>query len=503
MEPSTEQQEVAPPTPEVALAPTQDVGTFWERLDQVLALNVESARMRENVETLLGEFPDQVNINQAYKSAIFQPERLALSSSDDANMELAGEPIVLPPLNNNFHRSAETFSSFRIRLNRPLLKVKSVQLVSASIPNATIQIPDNQLIFFYYKIQTIAASSSFYNPTLVYAIGSVVESAGFYYQALTNVPVGNLPGNPSFWINLGAVGGIAGTRPNYFQLSYENIQYVFILPTNYSPPEIAAPPSWNAWNRTFNGYQDLVDTLNACAANIVIWDPVTSPYPGTASIANDVSFQYNATLNRIVFVPKDTANYYYIPCGYADKQIDAFIANKLQSVNPEVALWLPRAYKSGYILNTRLGFTWNGLTNIRNFFNPVLIARNLYPYMRPADPFLIAGGGVGNPNLEWNTNVVTAQSYPDLVYTSVCRIYTDITLGSTQDSVGEGNLLSVVPMNANNLGIAFYQSAFNNPLTKIPETITEFNIRLITDAGDPLYLPNSAVVNLELAITYK
>ena len=40
---------------------TKDVGTFWERLDQVLQLNLQAAQMRERVDDLLEEFPDRVN----------------------------------------------------------------------------------------------------------------------------------------------------------------------------------------------------------------------------------------------------------------------------------------------------------------------------------------------------------------------------------------------------------------------------------------------------------
>ena len=110
------------------------------------------------------------------------------------------------------------------------------------------------------------------------------------------------------------------------------------------------------------------------------------------------------------------------------------------------------------------------------------------------------------------SNLITFNSYPDLVNTSCVRIYADFTLSSTLDSLGSAlpigtstqqGLLSIIPINTNNLGVGFYQNNFNNPLTKIPQNITEIAIFMLTDQGVPFYLPNSATVLLELAIEYK
>ena len=103
---------------------------------------------------------------------------------------------------------------------------------------------------------------------------------------------------------------------------------------------------------------------------------------------------------------------------------------------------------------------------------------------------------------DWTPNLLTANSYADLVNTSCVRVYCDTTFGSTQDSTGGGGLLSIVPVNTTNLGVGFYQNNFNNPLTKIPRIIPEINIRLLNDLGQPYLLPNSATVTLELAMEY-
>ena len=488
------ESEEAPPTIEqeqdVVAEPTRDVGTFWSRLDQVLELNLESARMRERVEELLEEFPAQSILRQSQASFLFQPERVTLSSNDDTT------PSLTAPTQDNIYNGKaqlETFSSFKLRLQKMLRGVRSIQLLSSSIPNALIQIPNNELIFFYYRIQSLAASTPIiYNPASVYQKGETVYTTvpvNHWYASKQNGNINHPVTDPNWWVDCGT----DGTRPNYFQLTtYDaedtptNMEYVYISPSTYFPEELG-PADYDLLNRTFADYQDLATTLEACAA-----------HPTNASIQNDVNFVYVPELNKIQFAGQDIFNaatnpngYYYIPCGYEDPNIADFYA----SIGPGI---LPD-FKPNYTLNSRLGFTWNGLlvdpfsTNPYNGWNN--FAGTLFLYMRPADP---------SPTFfAWNEQVTTANSYPNLVYSTVCRIFADFVLGSTQDSLSQGGLLGTVPMNATTLGIAFNQSTFNNPLTKIPENITEIEIRLETDSGDPFYLPNSAVVSLELAITYK
>lgn len=477
--------------------PTKTVGTFWDRLDQVLQLNLEAAKMREQVEGLLEEFPSFETSQRDYKSALFQPERIALSSSDDANTLVAaladtggGTEIV------ESHRRAESFSNFRIRFQKALRNVKGIQLISASIPNAVTNIPDNQCIFFYYRLRTLAAASlGAWNSATQYNPGDIVTFNTYNYVCIAQPPSpGFQPIVTQFWKQITLPGDL--TRPNYYDLNPNYIQWVFLIPTNYFQPERYAPQYYNTHNRTFQSYADLVASLSASALGTPL-PPAPIVNAQTASIPNDISFTYDATLNRIIFIPFNTGTYYYIPCGYEDPNLDLFIAQTL--LNPQLQYWLPLAYKSGYTLNSRCGFTWNGV-----FPNPVTTdpyatntLRNcLFNYMRPVDPGFPA-------SLQWNEDVVVAQSYPDLVYSSVCRIYTDVVLGSSEDSKSDGNLLAIVPVNTNNLGVAFYQSAYQNFYTKIPENIAEMNIRLVTDAGDPFYLPNSATVNLEIAVLYK
>jgi len=153
--------------------------------------------------------------------------------------------------------------------------------------------------------------------------------------------------------------------------------------------------------------------------------------------------------------------FYYIPCGYVDKNIDTFM--NLDTTKTFFGVNMPGSYVSQTTLNTRLGFTWMVYFKIhllfQMFFSSVTFAKSIYWYLRPKDPAFIYS--------QFAQNLITANSYADLVNTAAVRIYADITLGSTEDSEGQGGLLSVVPVSAGNLGVGFYQNNFNNPLTKI------------------------------------
>jgi hypothetical protein len=67
-----------------------------------------------------------------------QPDRFSVNSFDD------------PTLAQNPQESG-----FNVVLNTPLLNVKGVQLQRATIPQATVNIMDYQLVFWYYRLPTV------------------------------------------------------------------------------------------------------------------------------------------------------------------------------------------------------------------------------------------------------------------------------------------------------------------------------------------------------------
>lgn len=523
--PPTQQQDELPPTPaapveeavqqaegEAEVEPTKSVKNFWERLDEVFTQN---SQLREQMNELLEQFPDTQKINQDFKSFIFQPERLSLCSNDDIQPSTNPNTGLIPFSPAVGHVPSEKFSNFRIRLRRPLRNVKTIQLLSAVIPNAIQNIPDEQVFFFWYRLRKVGdgitinattANKGAWNGATNYGAGDIVTFLGNTFVAIqpnqNYQPVGVQLG--VWWSPV--VLPADTTRPNYYDINSYNIRYLWLSPTYYFPYEYSAAGNQLLFNRTFQDYNDIVNTLNFIIAQNNILN----------NAQNDISFQYDATLNKIIMVPNPanlTAGYYYLPCGYEDPNIKTFMNSTgiIYGLQEQFAANYLK-YIPGYTLNLRLGFTWNGV-----YPNPFLSANAwsnssllniLWWYMRKQDP------GFNPPNFlpTWIQNVITFNSYPDLVNTSCVRVYADFALGSTQDSLGSttpsgtptiDGLLSIVPVNTTNLGVGFYQNNFNNPLTKIPANLTEIGISMYTDQGLPYYLPNSASVLLELAMEYK
>ena len=518
-------EEAAPKEEEAA--PTKSVKNFWERLDEVFTQNVE---LKQRMEELVEQFPSEQRVNTGpYRSFIFQPERICLTSNESLipSTEIANQILV-----DGGHEDSETFSKFRVRLPRALVNVKSIELLSCVIPNAVANIPDNQLVFGYYKIRSVAMANRgawngataykagdivtylgqtwacgvavtgtvpqiywnltqltptptmpVWDVTATYLTGALVQYNGRVYQSQSNSNEGKIP-DVVYWVQTTLPADT--TRPNYYDLNPEQLQIFYFIPTFGPPPEDKPPNQQLMFNRTFQDYDELVLSLNAAAEF-------------NATIPNDVSFVFNPQQNKIQFIPSATAlaaGYFYMPAGYEDPNF-RIAAEAATNVFPGI-------FTPGYTLNLRCGFTWNGLFPnpflFQNIWATDLFARIVFWYLRPYDTIF-------PPATAWNQQLVTFNKYPDLVHTSCVKIYTDVTLGSTEEAQHlnqetRDGILGIVPVNTTNLGVGFYQNTLACPLTKVSRFIPEFGISLYTDQGAPYLLPNSATVLLELGITY-
>lgn len=134
------------------------------------------------------------------------------------------------------------YSSFNIKLPFPALKVKSLQLLSANIPQANANIPNTACVFWYYRFN-----------------------------------------------------GYTGQTPNA-----DNLYCVRLLPSYYKP-ELLNDPTLYGYNQTFKNYK----ALNTELALSVAHDPAFDNYEfysGTniyqiPFLPNEISFSYN-TNNR-------------------------------------------------------------------------------------------------------------------------------------------------------------------------------------------------------------
>lgn len=98
--------------------------------------------------------------------------------------------------------------------------------------------------------------------------------------------------------------------------------------------------------------------------------------------------------------------------------------------------------------------------------------------------------------------VFTADAYACLVYSSIIYVYTSIVGASSLDTSRNTNLLAITPMNAGNLGVAFSNQFVDNPLNKIAGDIHSVYIELRDEFGEPYVLSNNAVATFMLKVKY-
>ena len=321
---TTEQPSDVPTEPTPTQAPTRDVKTFWNRLDEVLG----------QLET---EVP--MTDQKPYKSAIFQPDRIVLSSHDDPDLFQA-----VYNLAQGGHQRAETFSSFKIRFSKSLIGVKSIQLLSCIIPAAISNIPDDECMFFFYRLRNLTQSSlGAWSVGTTYIQGDVVSYGGSFYISLVNNNFLSQPNtNPTVWNNCSAI----MSYPNMYDLKPANINSVYLNPTFSTPQEATANTNVLSYNRTFISYQDLVNSLNFCVTN-----GINNDGPGAVG----ASFAFDTVTNKIQFIPQASqiaAGYFFLPCGYSDPNILQYVTTYfgLATVNQNPLLY----YRPGSSLNLRL-----------------------------------------------------------------------------------------------------------------------------------------------------
>ena len=163
------------------------------------------------------------------------------------------------------------------------------------------------------------------------------------------------------------------------------------------------------------------------------------------------------------------------------------------------------------LLNTILGFTWNGQFNPMVFYlDPTQIAVNIEAYnyyrrMRPVPLYLSYAEEVGVVLQEQavTTQVYTAENYANLVYTSIVSVYATIVGGSTLNTQRSTNLLAIVSMNAGNLGVGYYQQFLEDALKVYDSDIYNIGIELRDEMDEPYVLGNNAICTFTMKLTYK
>lgn len=252
--------------------------------------------------------------------------------------------------------------------------------------------------------------------------------------------------------------------PNY-QLTFWYIRYDVTAPT---VPEYRCirffPSYWTGntngcpVNRLIANYQDLVALLNqaASATEDIALNPLFTQ--------NDVSFAYDGTTRKISMTGL-TAGFTYAIAGYNDPGV----ANLMNDIY--LAPDVPQPFVIGRTLDLRAGFCFPGT-------------------------------GARAPSVAVNVPIV-AESWGDLVYSQNVVLLANIVPGSSVSSAGNHNILATIPISSPPLGIANYSAPLVNWMTRIMKEVYEIEIRMMDDNNQPYFVPQNAIVNVELGFVFE
>ena len=366
-----------------------------------------------------------------FTSFLFQPDRVSINSRQS--------PIPYTSATLATYQT-QNFSRFTNNLQTPLLNVKSIELyrITASLPIPSI--PNDQTVFFYYRIPTIGG------------------------------------------------GGADKYNPDYSKLTSAYIKIVRLLTTFvYSPSRyLPAIADSYGFNGVFNDYPELAQILNRSASA----DPNAVDLAAYYT-AGDVSFSYDETTKKIIFQGNNyetvggVPQYYYIPCGLNDPNLPTVQANLISILGNSIF-----QFQQGYTLNKRLGFLWDGTNTTEG--PPDYGGAPNYTY--PIPDYV---SGLWIPRIRY-----FADSYADLLNTQNIFLYCDVVGGSTRDTNTSDQLLAVVPVTSGQLGTLLYQSSQDCPLRKTANSIYEISITMRTDTGADFWIPTNGFVNAEFLVKY-
>jgi len=236
-------------------------------------------------------------------------------------------------------------------------------------------------------------------------------------------------------------------------------------------------------------------------------------------------------LTTLWVVYTGTTSYTYLSAGYEDPVVFEFAQelqelsltwdfdfNALDPVGYELFSIPPQPITQYQTLNLRLGFTWDGIYTwsyntrftggLQQVFQNGSIPAMLFNRLRPVPLYrltLLPEAGLTTPidfGDPYIATTYTADAYCNLVYSSVVSIYTSIIGPSTTDTQRNTNLLSIVPMDCNNLGVTFYQPTISNKYNRVMKDIYQIYFEFRREDGEPYYFSNNAIITLQLGLTY-
>jgi hypothetical protein len=387
---------------------------------------------------------------QVVKSRVNQPERLLIRSDDDTT---------------NPNQSG--FFQFQVNLPTPVLDAKRCQIIRTTIPNIQLQIPDYQLVFYYYNLPTATTAPANQYLEAVRLFPSYYQApAGLAYTPTKNRYVTD-PNDLVSLLNTAASAGGDAVAVNPLWTAGD-VTFAY----NAVTKQITMTGNTAGRFYTPAGYADPIVNANQNPTVGSAWAANTAYAPGTyVQNGGNRFITFGGSNGTAVFNTDNawTQLYQPISCPQYNNAATTF-------VQPQV---------SQYTLNLRLGYALSGNSPGRQSF---------------------AGGNRLYANIVnvafANAVAVPSDSFPDLVYTNSVALYASFATGASLTSNNKHNLLAVVPVQTISLGVNNYIAATSNLLTKLSQTINNVTIEMRDSADQPYILPDNASVDLEVSFSY-
>ena len=353
-----------------------------------------------------------------------------------------------------------------------------------------------------------------WNNVADFSLGDYVTYNGVLYQSLVNGNVDNQPNispvfwSPNDWDNL--TDYKLGDIVMYGGNQYKCITAVFTENNVANPapnitPNVWFPLYWN--NATSYSVGDIISYLGVF---YIAKKPSLNQTPSTFSAywSPQTFWAYAGSPNifprpDIVGIHAITKQFDYVDVweGIPQYPFPVGIAGQPFVTNPK------------RILNTILGFAWNGIFNpelfadLNTFVTPTATSTTitqLYNRLRPVPQYFVRffTGSSLRSSTATTTQTYTAEGYAKLVYTNILSIYASIVYGSTLNTTTNTNLLATGTMDCGNLGISFFNPIVNNPLKVSGSDLYSIQLEFYDECGDPFYMTNNAVVSIVLKVMY-
>jgi hypothetical protein len=309
-----------------------------------------------------------------------------------------------------------------------------------------------------------------WNSGTSYTIGNYVWFGGVVYQAIAN-STNNTPPNLTYWsVSPTMVWNPA--LPWTSGVSYNPLDYVFYNDAIWTPTAgvSSVPPRANPWI----GNTDFTTNIRGWSGGLNY----------VSRLVDMLDYSLSTTGNYAFPFPAD------IPA---------------QPYNPSPSR----------LLNSILGFCWNGV------FDPTWVTlaiqasaggsivigftqASFFNRLRPVLPYIkgTPRTGLGSSNSPTGTLTYTADTYCNLLYSSVVSLYCDFLTSGTLDSQRTNNLIALSPMAAP-LSLSSFNAYIDNPVLRVMEHIDQMTIELYDEFSEPYWLPLSAVVTLTFKVRYK